>query len=109
MTAVADGLVSRRTRTPATSSRTTRLTAIRPRRTAATALRGDDADRRSHEAGPQPDHNRTRRFETAVKRIRFHADPEATKLSGRRPYFTETGEAEFQQGATIVPHVLTIA
>ena len=55
-------------------------------------------------ARPQPDET----LETALKRIRFMPTP---KQPAQRPsaYFTETGEAEFQQGASIVPHVLTIA
>ena len=76
-------------------------------RTAAPALRAttpiDEATKRPA-ARPQPDET----LETALKRIRFTPTP---KQPAQRPsaYFTETGEAEFQQGATIVPHVLTIA
>ncbi len=76
-------------------------------RTAAPALRAemavDDATKQ-RAARPQPDET----FETALKRIRFMPTP---KQPVQRPsaYFTDTGEAEFQQGATIVPHVLTIA
>ena len=76
-------------------------------RTAAPALRAtrpiDEATKRPV-ARPQPDET----LETAVKRIRFTPTPKqpAQRASA---YFTETGEAEFQQGATIVPHVLTIA
>ena len=76
-------------------------------RTAAPALRAtrpiDEATKRPA-ARPQPDET----LETALKRIRFTPTPKqpAQRASA---YFTETGEAEFQQGATIVPHVLTIA
>ena len=76
-------------------------------RTTAPALRAtmpvDDATKQPA-ARPQPDET----FETALKRIRFMPTP---KQPVQRPsaYFTDTGEAEFQQGATIVPHVLTIA
>ena len=63
----------------------------------------DEATKRPA-ARPQPDET----LETALKRIRFTPTP---KQPTQRPsaYFTEIGEAEFQQGATIVPHVLTIA
>ena len=76
-------------------------------RTAATALRATmpiDETTKRPAARPQPDET----LETALKRIRFTPTP---KQPAQRPsaYFTETGEAEFQQGATIVPHVLTIA
>ena len=76
-------------------------------RTAAPALRAtmtiDEATKR-RAVRPQPDET----LETALKRIRFVP---TSKQPAQRPsaYFTETGEAEFQQGATIVPHVLTIA
>ena len=76
-------------------------------RTAAPALRATmpvDETTKRPAARPQPDET----LETALKRIRFMPTP---KQPVQRPsaYFTETGEAEFQQGATIVPHVLTIA
>ena len=76
-------------------------------RTAAPALRAtrqiDEATKRQV-ARPQRDETP----ETALKRIRFTPTP---KQPAQRPsaYFTETGDAEFQQGASIVPHVLTIA
>ena len=76
-------------------------------RTAAPALRAtmpiDEATKRPV-ARPQPDET----LETALKRICFTPTP---KQPAQRPsaYFTDTGDAEFQQGATIVPHVLTIA
>ena len=55
-------------------------------------------------ARPQPHET----LETALQHIRFTPIP---KPPPQQPsaYFTQSGEAEFQQGASIVPHVLTIA
>ena len=76
-------------------------------RTMAPALRAtmrvDHATKRPA-ARPQRDET----LETALKRIRFMPTLKQP-VQRSSAYFTQTGEAEFQQGASIVPHVLTIA